>query len=167
MNPCMKLATVLKEQGLLSVQVKEKLTVNSEVVVEDLEEWERVPSVSWLLAKHLIHVYCKQRPEDLCVLNQKITKPGERLTNKQFTTIIPHQNEPNHPSRKQCRFLHRISHSYQQYMNVNYIARKMCFQGQSRLDCKLVQALVFQWYTSAFKIIAIHAIVTEIENIQL
>lgn len=119
MNPCMKLATVLKEQGLLSVQVKEKLTVNSEVVVEYLEEWERVPSVSWLLAKHLIHVYRKQRPEDLCVLNQKITKPGERLTNKQFTTIIPHQNEPNHPSRKQRRFLHRISHSYQQYMNVN------------------------------------------------
>lgn len=101
MNPCMKLATLLKEQGLLSVQVKEKLTVNSEVVVEYLEEWERVPSVSGLLPKHLVHVYCKQRPEDLCVLNQKITKPGERLTNKQFTTIIPHQNEPNHPSRKQ------------------------------------------------------------------
>lgn len=123
MNPCMKLATLLKEQGLLSIQVKEKLTVNSEVVVEYLEQWERVPSVSGLLAKHLVHVYRKQRPEDLCVLNQKITKPGERLTNKQstiqFTTIIPHQNEPNHPSRKQCRFIHRISHSYQQHMNIN------------------------------------------------
>lgn len=60
---------LLKEQMLLSNQVEEKLTVNSEVVVEDLEEWERIPSVSGLLAKNLVHVYRKQRPEDLCVLN--------------------------------------------------------------------------------------------------
>lgn len=61
---------------------EEKATVNSEVVVEDLKEREGVPSVCGLLAKHLVHVYRKQWPEDLRMLDQKIAEPGERLTTK-------------------------------------------------------------------------------------
>lgn len=54
-------------------------TVHSKVIIEDLKERERVPSVGELLSENGVHIDGEEGPEDLGVLHQKITEPGEGL----------------------------------------------------------------------------------------
>ena len=56
-----------------------KFTICSEVVIEDLEEREGVPSVGRLLGQHRVHVHSEQGPEDLTVLHQQVAEPRESL----------------------------------------------------------------------------------------
>ena len=54
-------------------------TVGAQVVVEYLEQRERVPGVRRQLGEHLVHVDGEQRPENLGVLDEQVTEPRERL----------------------------------------------------------------------------------------
>ena len=59
-----------------------QVVVRTEVIVEDLEERERVPRVGRLLRQHRVHVHAEERPKDLRVLDEQIGKPGEGLNEK-------------------------------------------------------------------------------------
>lgn len=59
--------------------VDRKLTIQSEIVVEYLEQRKAVPSVGRLFGKDFVHVVGKERPEDLGMLHQEVAKPRERL----------------------------------------------------------------------------------------
>ena len=66
------------------------LTIQSEVVVENLEKRKRLPSVRLLLYQNGIHVNCEEGPKYLTVFNQKIRKPSKGLfglfvTGRRFT----------------------------------------------------------------------------------
>lgn len=58
---------------------RNQLTVRPKIIVHYLEQREAVPRVWCLLSQNFIHVFGKERPEDLGVLHHKIAKPGERL----------------------------------------------------------------------------------------
>ncbi len=59
--------------------MKTKLTMISQIIVEQLKQWKAVPAVWCLLFDHMVHVNSEQRPKDLLVLDQELTKPCERL----------------------------------------------------------------------------------------
>ena len=52
------------------------LTVCSEVVIDNLEEWEGVPVVLGLQLEDGVHVGPKQGPEVFTMLHHQIIKPG-------------------------------------------------------------------------------------------
>lgn len=54
-------------------------TVHAEVVVQDLEQGERIPGVWQLLGKDGVHVDGEKGPKDLGVLDEQVAEPGERL----------------------------------------------------------------------------------------
>lgn len=55
------------------------LTISSQIIVEYLEQWERVPRVWWLFGQHTFHVECKHGPKHLGMFHQQITKPSKSL----------------------------------------------------------------------------------------
>ena len=63
-------------------------TVLHEVIVEELEQWKRVPGVWLLLLEDAVHVNCEQRPESLAVLNHQVAVPLERLLNCHFQLMF-------------------------------------------------------------------------------
>ena len=56
-----------------------QLTVQSKIVVESLKEGKRVPGVRRLFRQYLVHINCKQAPENLRMLYQQIREPSEGL----------------------------------------------------------------------------------------
>ncbi len=65
---------------------RRQLTVCTEVVIEQLEQRERVPRVWRLHRQHGVHVDSEQRPEHLRVLHQQVAEPSERLQNNADVT---------------------------------------------------------------------------------
>lgn len=85
------------------------LTIQSEVVVENLEERKRLPSVRLLLYQNGIHVNCKESPKYLTVFNQKVRKPSKGLF--QVGLFVTERNFTQFSRLTLCHY-HKLFSSY-------------------------------------------------------
>lgn len=82
------------------------LTIGTQVVVEELEQWEAVPGVWRLRVQHGVHVHAKQWPKDLCVLHQQVAEPSKCLQatpRESYASGSPHHSKLRHSSKQHQR----------------------------------------------------------------